>query len=64
MANASRTERLWSVEEAAEYLGVCVKTLYKWRWLKTGPRSYSVGKFVRYRPNEVRAWVDEQLLNS
>ena len=56
----SRFEPLWSIEDAANYLGVAVKTLYGWRWQNTGPQSYRVGRFVRYRPAEVRAWVDAQ----
>jgi len=58
--DVSRFEPLWSIEEAAEYLGVSVKTLYGWRAQTTGPVSYRVGRYVRYRQNEVRAWVDAQ----
>jgi hypothetical protein len=32
----TRFERLWSVEEAAEYLGLSPKTLYGWRFLPRG----------------------------
>ena len=64
MVQSRRVERLWSIQETAQYLGVAVKTLYQWRWRKIGPRSYTVGKFVRYRPDEVRAWVDGHALSS
>jgi excisionase family DNA binding protein len=64
MNEVSRFEPLWSIEETAKYLGVSVKTLYGWRWQKTGPISYRVGRYVRYRPDEVRAWVDAQALVS
>ncbi len=60
----NRFDRLWSIEETAEYLGVAVKTLYGWRWQKIGPTSYRVGRYVRYRPDEVLAWVDAQALVS
>lgn len=56
----SRFEQLWSVEQAAEYLAMSVKTLYGWRCRKYGPPSYRLGNKVRYRPEEVRSWVDEQ----
>ena len=64
MTQVSRFEPLWSIGEAAEYLGVSVKTLYQWRWLKTGPPSYTVGRFIRYRPDEVRDWVASHALSS
>lgn len=64
MTHISRFEPLWSIEEAADYLGVAVKTLYQWRWQKTGPQSYRIGRFVRYRPDEVRAWVDDHALHA
>jgi excisionase family DNA binding protein len=62
MTQSSRLEPLWSIGEAAEYLGVPVRTLYQWRWLRIGPPSYTVGRYVKYRPTEVEAWVDKQAL--
>ena len=56
----SRFEQLWSVEQAADYLKMSVQTLYGWRCRKCGPPSYRLGNLVRYRPEEVRAWVDSQ----
>jgi excisionase family DNA binding protein len=60
----SRFEQLWSVDEAAAYLGLSKKTLYGWRCERSGPPSYRVGGSVRYRPDEVRAWVDAQAIRS
>jgi predicted DNA-binding transcriptional regulator AlpA len=60
----SRFEPLWSIAETADYLGVATKTLYAWRCHRTGPLSYRVGGLVKYRPNEVRAWVDQSALAS
>lgn len=54
----SRFERLWSIEQTAEYLALSVKTLYGWRARRYGPPSYRIGNLVRYRPDEVRDWVD------
>jgi hypothetical protein len=56
----SRFEQLWSIEKAAEYLDLSPKTLYGWRCRKYGPPSYRLGNKVRYRPEEVRTWVDAQ----
>ena len=33
-------EPLWSVADVAAYLGIPVNTLYQWRYLGNGPRSY------------------------
>lgn len=52
--------KLWSVGEVAAYLGVPVRTLYSWNYLGRGPRPYRVGRYLRYRPAEVEAWLDAQ----
>lgn len=51
---------LWTVEETAAYLQVPVKTLYAWRLRGIGPRGIRVGRYVRYRPDDVEHWLDEQ----
>lgn len=48
---------LWSVTDAAAYLRVPAKTLYEWRYKGDGPPSHRIGRYVRYVPSEVRAWV-------
>jgi predicted DNA-binding transcriptional regulator AlpA len=53
-------DRLWSARDTAAYLGVPVGTLYQWRCRGEGPRSYRVGRWLRYDPAEVRQWLDEQ----
>lgn len=53
-------ERLWTIEDVAEYLGIPVNTLYYWRTKKKGPMAKRMGKYIRYRPEDVRAWVNEQ----
>jgi excisionase family DNA binding protein len=50
--------RLWSVAETATYLGVPVSTMYLWRSEGRGPASRRVGKRLRYRPEDVKAWVE------
>jgi excisionase family DNA binding protein len=53
-------EPLWTAEDVAKFLGVPVATLYQWRYRRTGPRAYRVGRHLRYRPAEVRAWLDKR----
>ena len=58
----SRFEQLWTIEQAAEYLVMSKQTLYGWRCRGFGPPSYRLGNQVRYRPDEVRRWVDLQAM--
>ena len=51
-------ERLVSVEQVAEHLGVPVKTLYQWRYKGVGPRPLRVGRHLRYRPEDVKTWLE------
>ena len=50
-------EKLWGVKDVAEYLGIPVQTLYRWRCQGYGPRGRRMGKHVRYIPDDVREWV-------
>jgi excisionase family DNA binding protein len=54
-------DRLWTVEEVSYFLGVPVSTLYHWRCERQGPPSCRLGRHVRYRAEDVRAWVAAQL---
>lgn len=51
-------EKLLSVEQVADFLGVPVNTLYQWRHKGTGPTAFRVGRFLRYDPADVRAWLE------
>ena len=48
-----RTER-----QVAEQLAVSIAAVRKWRLEDRGPRYYKVGACVRYRPEDVEAWLD------
>lgn len=52
--------KLWSIQDVANYLGVPANTLYQWRTKGYGPAGRRIGKYVRYRPEDVDAWVSEQ----
>jgi excisionase family DNA binding protein len=51
-------DRLWSVQDVSAYLGVPVDTIYQWRSQGTGPPGRRMGKRLRYRPQDVRDWVE------
>ncbi|MEV6813666.1 helix-turn-helix domain-containing protein [Micromonospora sp. NPDC051296] len=57
---APTMERLWTVQEVSAFLGVPVGTLYQWRYRRTGPRACRVGRHLRYRPADVRSWLEGQ----
>lgn len=50
-------DKLWSVQDLADYLGVPVPTLYQWRSKRYGPIGLRVGKHIRYRPADVERWL-------
>lgn len=35
-----------------------VETVYQWRRKGIGPRGFRVGRYVRFDPADVRAWVE------
>lgn len=50
--------RLWTVQDVATFLGVPIRTLYEWRRKGYGPTGIRVGKYVRYRREDVLSWLD------
>ncbi len=54
-------ERLLSIEELSDYLGVPVRTLYDWRVDRRGPKALHAGRVLRYPESAVRAWIQENL---
>lgn len=53
-------KRLLSIDDVADYLGVPKNTLYQWRSKGYGPTGRRIGKYVRYRAEDVDAWIDSQ----
>ena len=51
-------ERLLSLPELSEMLGVPIDTLYGWRHRGEGPVGYRIGRHVRYRQSAVEAWLE------
>lgn len=54
------TERLMTLADLSEMLGVPVNTIYGWRSRGEGPPGYRVGRHVRYRRAAVDAWLETQ----
>ena len=54
------SERLMTLLEVSQLLGVPVATLYAWRHRGEGPTGYRIGRHVRYRREAVEAWIETQ----
>lgn len=54
-------DRLLTVVELAEYLGVPPATLYQWRHRGEGPRGFRVGRHLRYRWGDISEWIESRL---
>ena len=53
-----------TLDEAAKLVRTPVATLRYWRHMGTGPRSFRVGRAVRYWRGDVVAWLHEQTIHS
>jgi excisionase family DNA binding protein len=53
-------DKLMSLTDVSEMLGIPVHTLYRWRYNGDGPVGYRVGRHVRYRRQAVEAWLEQQ----
>ena len=51
---------LLTVPELSDELKVPIPTIYKWRATGLGPRGIRVGKHVRFRREDVEAWLEQQ----
>lgn len=53
---------LLTIADVAAQLGVAVKTVYQWRArpVPYGPTAIKVGKYLRWKPEVVDAWIDAQ----
>ncbi|TFC20065.1 helix-turn-helix domain-containing protein [Cryobacterium algoritolerans] len=47
-------------EDVSAKTGVAVQTLYNWRHLRKGPRSFKLGRLVRYFESDVDEWIAAQ----
>ena len=53
-------QRLLNEHEVADSCSISVLTLRKWRSQKRGPQFVKIGALVRYRPEDVDAWIAGQ----
>ena len=51
--------RLWDQKTLAAYLGKSTAWCERARWAGEGPRFVKLGRHVRYRADDVLAWIEE-----
>ena len=54
------SQQLVKEHEVSKACAISVATLRKWRLKRRGPRFLKIGSLVRYRPEDVAAWIDHQ----
>ncbi|AWG51489.1 DNA-binding protein [Mycobacteroides abscessus] len=52
--------RLLTIEQAAEWTGLTVKTLYRYRQQDTGPESFMYAGRVVYELPALERWIEDQ----
>ena len=52
-------EKLLTLSQVADYLGVPLQSVYQWRTRGEGPRGIRVGRHVRVRRSDLDAWLDK-----
>lgn len=55
-----RSDCLLDEGAVAAMLHVSLGTIRRWRLLHAGPRFFKIGVSVRYKPEDVQAWIDAQ----
>jgi predicted DNA-binding transcriptional regulator AlpA len=51
-------ERLLSEHEVARITGLSVASVRRWRLLRQGPKYIKIGAAVRYKPEDIAAWLE------
>jgi excisionase family DNA binding protein len=52
------TSQIWGIEDVSAYLGIPVKTIYQWRMRHYGPPARMVGRYLRFKRDDVIAWFE------
>ena len=50
----------FTVNELAEWLQMSPHTVYKWRCINTGPVGHRIGRHLRFRREDVEAWLEQR----
>ena len=54
-----RTSDWLCTKDLAEWLQVSPATVYRWRYQRTGPVGHRIGRHVRFRREDIEAWLQQ-----
>ena len=61
MATANNTlETLLNEHDVARITGLSVASVRRWRLLRQGPKYLKIGAAVRYKPEDISAWLESR----
>jgi len=60
MATPSTLETLLNEHAIARITGLSLASVRRWRLLRQGPRFLKIGAAVRYRPEDITAWLESR----
>jgi len=60
MATANAIEALFNEYDVARITRLSVASVRRWRLLRQGPRYLKIGAAVRYKPEDVSAWLESR----
>jgi len=55
-----KIENLLNEHAVANLLDISVASIRRWRLLRQGPKFIKIGASVRYRPEDVAAWLESR----
>ncbi len=53
-------DKLLNEHEVARITGLSVASVRRWRLLRTGPKYLKIGAAVRYKPDDITAWLESR----
>ena len=53
-------ENLLNEHDIAHITGMSLASVRRWRLLKIGPKAKKIGAAVRYRPEDLKIWLDSR----
>jgi predicted DNA-binding transcriptional regulator AlpA len=59
-ATSNSLQQLLTEHDVSRITGLSVSSVRRWRLLNIGPRATKIGAAVRYKPEDLKAWLDSR----